>query len=384
MRIGHVIQSASLSVGGPAASTFAMCTALNRAGCGCTIACQQRDEGDQQGLDASVAISVFDIRRNLLINRAGKGGLLHFIRDVDLLQLHGLWDPLPCTAARIAREQGKPYIISLHGMLLERSITHHRLRKRLFLTVFGNRVLRGAAALHFTTRSELKQATPLLPIGPERVVIPLTIESDLLDNPPDANRWRQHFPELPDSWPRLLFLSRIHPVKNLPSLIAAIPVLVAEFPGVHLVVAGGGDPGYVRKMRVLAESSSAAKRIIFVGAVTGEAKAALICSATIMTIPSFHENFGMAVAEGLACSIPVLVTPGLGIGAEILACGAGFSCGEDAESISVSLARALRNPEKLRATGEIGRRWALKTLSPQTVSCRFKELYSHVIVDGHT
>ena len=378
MRIGHVIQSASLAVGGPTASTFAMCSALTRAGCACVIACQQRDDGEPLGLDTGVAISIFGIRRNPLANREGKAALLRFIQGVDVLHLHGLWDPLPCMAARLAREQEKPYVVSLHGMLLERSIAHHRLRKQLFLAALGNRVLRGAAALHFTTQAELDQATLLLPSGPERVVIPLTIESGLLDNLPDANRWRQYFPELPDSWPRLLFLSRIHPVKNLPSLIAAIPALAAEFPGLHLVVAGGGDPGYVRKMHALAESSAEAKRIVFVGPTSGEAKSALVCSATVMAIPSFHENFGMAVAEGLACSVPTLVTPGLGIGAEILACGAGFPCGEESNLIAASLARALRVPDQLRAGGENGRRWAIQTLAPQAVSERFIAVYSGI------
>ena len=376
MRIGHVIQSASLAAGGPPASAFAMCTALARAGCACAIACQQRDSGQPPGLDPGVAISVFDIQRNPLANRAAAVALAHLIGGVDVLHLHGLWDPLPCMAARIARKHRKPYVVSLHGMLLERSIAHHHLRKRLFLAASGNRVLRGATALHFTTQAELDQAVPLLPKGPERVVIPLTIESGLLDNQPDANRWRQYFPELPDSWPRLLFLSRIHPVKNLPSLICAIPALAEEFPGVHLVVAGGGDLSYVQRMRAIAESSAGAKRIVFVGPISGEAKSALVCSATVMAIPSFHENFGMAVAEGLACSVPALVTPGLGMGAEILACGAGFSCGEDASSIAACLRTALRDPSRISIAGENGRRWALRTLSALAVSGQLIRLYA--------
>jgi glycosyltransferase involved in cell wall biosynthesis len=352
-----------------------MCNALTRSGCACSIACQQRDGEEMPGLDSGVTVSVVDIRRNPLANWAGTEALSRFIQGVDVLHLHGLWDPLPNVAARLARRQGKPYVVSLHGMLLERSIAFHRLRKQLFLAALGNRILRGAAALHFTTQAELDQAEPLLPPGPERLVIPLTIESGFLDTPPDADRWRQYFPELPDTWPRLLFLSRIHPVKNLPSLIAALPPLSREFPGLHLVVAGGGDPGYVGKVRTLAESSVEANRIIFLGPVSGEAKAALVCSATVMTIPSFHENFGMAIAEGLASSVPTLVTPGLGIGAEIMACGAGIPCGESAPSITASLGTALRDPLRLRLAGENGRRWAIHTLSAGAVSRQLLRLY---------
>lgn len=381
MRVGHVIQSASHSVGGPSASTFALCNALHRSGCNCAIACGVKDSGEQPGLDSKIEISVFNIRRSPFSGRAEKDKLARFIRAADVIHLHGLWDALPYIAAGLSRKLGKPYVLSLHGMLLERSLAHHRLRKRLFLSLAGNRVLRGAAAIHFTTKAELEQATSVLPDGPERLVIPLTIESSLIDNPPNASLWTQYFPQLPNSWPRLLFLSRIHPVKNLPALLAALPPLVREFPGLHLVIAGGGDPSYVRKMEALASSSSLAKAFFFVGPISGESKAALICSSTVMAIPSFHENFGMAIAEGLACSVPTIVTPGLGIGAEILACGAGFPCGEDADSIAESLATFLRQPEWLANAGKNGRQWVLRTLSASSVAGQFNQLYARLAND---
>ncbi len=378
MRVGHVIQSASHSVGGPTASTFALCNAVHLSGCDCAIACGVKDSGEQPGLDPTIEISVFNIQRPPLLSRAEKGNLESFIRASDVIHLHGLWDTLPCTAAKFSLKIGKPYVLSLHGMLLERSLANHRLRKMLFLSIVGNRVLRGAAAIHFTTKAELEQAGSVLPEGPERLVIPLTIESSLIDNPPNGNLWRQYFPQLPDSWPRLLFLSRIHPVKNLPSLLAALPPLVREFPGLHLVVAGGGDPGYVRKMKAMASASSAARGVFFVGPIAGESKAALISSATVMAIPSFHENFGMAIAEGLACSVPTIVTPGLGIGAEILACGAGFPCGEDSNSIAESLATFLRRRAWLLGAGENGRQWVLRTLSASSVAGQFNRLYARL------
>jgi glycosyltransferase involved in cell wall biosynthesis len=278
---------------------------------------------------------------------------------------------------------GKPYIVSLHGMLLERSIAHHRLRKRLFLSLAGNGVLRGAAALHFTTQAEFEQAAPYLPAGPEKAVIPLTIENALLRDSPGPNRWREYFPAIPDTWPRLLFLSRIHPVKNLPSLLGALPQLLREFPGLHLVVAGSGEASYVRRMHELAGALVAESRVVFVGAISGEAKAHLIRSSTIMTIPSFHENFGMAIAEGLACGVPTLVTPGLGIGAEVMSWGAGFRCGESSTAVATALSSALQSRAGLLAAGARGHDWAVTTLSAEAVAPRLADLYHGALRKRH-
>jgi glycosyltransferase involved in cell wall biosynthesis len=265
-------------------------------------------------------------------------------------------------------------------MLLQRSLSHHRMRKRLFLATIGRRILAGAAVLHFATQAELDHAAAVLPAGPERVVVPLTVESNLMTEQTDKNQWRQYFSVLPDSWPRLLFLSRLHPVKNLPALIAAIPLLAVRFPGLHLVIAGTGDPGYVCRMKRLAEQAGVGKRTYFLGAVAGEAKLALLRSATVTTIPSLHESFGMALAESLACGVPVLVTPEMGLRQEILANGAGFASGESASSIAESLAKILCDPIGITAAGENGRRWANSNLSPSVVSRKFMEIYASAVI----
>ncbi|MDA8376901.1 MAG: glycosyltransferase [Planctomycetia bacterium] len=375
MRIGHIIQSSSLATGGPVTAMFAMCNALLQVGSVCNIACRNRNEEIESDLDPRITISTMDIGRIPFTNRNEMIKLIHFIQDVDILHLHGLWDSLPGAAAGLAERFRKPYVVSLHGMLLNRSMANHSFRKKIYLFINGKKIMRHASALHFTTQLELSQSQPFLPNGTERVVIPLTIDNRLFKKLPDEKQWRNYFPQLPTSWPRLVFLSRIHPVKNLPSLINAMPWLVKEFPGLHLVVAGNGEKEYIRHIHQSINNAGISQAIYFVGSVSGEAKVALLRSATILTIPSFHENFGMSIAEGLMCEVPALITPDIGIGTEIIACGAGIPCREDHESISAAIAGALHNPEKLRIAGDNGRNWALKTLAPGTIATSILNLY---------
>ena len=49
-------------------------------------------------------------------------------------------------------------MLSVHGMLDDWSMAQRRLKKRLFLALAGNRLLRGAAAVHCTAQAELEQA----------------------------------------------------------------------------------------------------------------------------------------------------------------------------------------------------------------------------------
>ena len=87
----------------------------------------------------------------------------------------------------------------------------------------------------------------------------------------------------------------------------------------------------------------------------------------------------MALAEGLACGVPVLVTPEIGLRQEILASSAGIMCDESPSSIAESLAIALRDPNRLRLAGVNGRRWAIGTLSPSVVSQKFMDVYDSAI-----
>ena len=242
MRVGHVIESSRLSDGGPSSALLALCEALADSDCHSEIACRHSDwAGVTVGRTRMVVLP-----QRLWGNRAS---IRAFAQGVDVLHLHGLWDSLPAAAGKYAAQAGIPYVVSLHGMLLRRSLAHHRLRKRLFLAAVGRKILAGAAALHFTTQAELDHAAAMLPVGPRRVVIPLTVESRLLAGLPESVQWREFFPGIPDSWPRLLFLSRIHPVKNLPALIAALPPLIKEFPVLPRYM---GNPKLFRKLAVIA------------------------------------------------------------------------------------------------------------------------------------
>jgi glycosyltransferase involved in cell wall biosynthesis len=66
------------------------------------------------------------------------------------------------------------------------------------------------------------------------------------------------------------------------------------------------------------------------GMLEGEMKWGAFHAAEAFALPSHQENFGVAVAEALACSLPVLISNKVNIWREIVAQNAGFAESDDA------------------------------------------------------
>jgi glycosyltransferase involved in cell wall biosynthesis len=101
-----------------------------------------------------------------------------------------------------------------------------------------------------------------------------------------------------------------------------------------------------------------ADRTTLPGFVTGPAKAALLQSAALFVLPSYYENFGIAVAEAMAAGVPVVVSKGVYIWPDIEASGSGWVCELTVEGVAQSLAEALNNSAQRQLRGQQARAYA--------------------------
>ncbi len=123
--------------------------------------------------------------------------------------------------------------------------------------------------------------------------------------------------------PYWLFLSRIHKKKGVDLLIKAYLKLFKENRDLPaLVIAGPGlNTAYGKEITSLAQSNS---QISFTGMLVGDAKWGAIYGCEAFILPSHQENFGIAIAEAMACEKPVLITDKVNIWREIEAGGGGL------------------------------------------------------------
>ena len=157
-------------------------------------------------------------------------------------------------------------------------------------------------AIHYTTATEKQLAEDGLGIN-SGVVIPLGVNQELLGG--SAENFGGLFPKLANS-PYVLLLSRLHPKKNIESLLEVFSAVTKEGEQKRwkLVIAGNGERDYIEKLKRLA-FEKCGDNVIFAGWLDGARKAAAIRGAELVVLPSFQENFGLSVVEALACGVPV-------------------------------------------------------------------------------
>src|SRR5262249_21480238 len=216
------------------------------------------------------------------------------------------------------------------------------------------RMLRGAAAVHYTTGEERRLAEQSLRLT-NGVVIPLgvTIPADVRRSTKSVDK------------PYVLALSRIHPKKNFELLIRAFLEATAspELSNWRLVIAGDGEPDYVGTLRALARACGGGDRVSFAGWLEGEAKTQALANAELFALPSSQENFGIAAVEAMSLGVPVLVSRNVNLAPEIDGGGIGWASTLEPEEFICALANVLRDEPARRDRGARGRDFVARNYS---------------------
>lgn len=301
------------------------------------------------------------------------------VKGFDVAHIHAVFSHPCVAAARACRQSDVPYIVRPLGSLDPWSMRQKKGRKRLLWHAAIKRMLEGAAAIHYTTFEERRLAESTL--GLERgVVVPLGIELEDFQSQGDEAGFRLSHPSLNDN-PYILALSRLHPKKNLEALIKAFLSLSgqAAFARWRLLIAGDGEGDYAARLKQLTLGAGVDNRIVFTGWLNGEEKAAALRGAALLALPSYQENFGLCVAEALACGVPVVVSRHVNLAAEIEAARAGWVTGLESHELESALAEAMSNEAERERRGRAGSEFVASRLAWPQVAAELVALYHSVI-----
>jgi glycosyltransferase involved in cell wall biosynthesis len=297
------------------------------------------------------------------------------IHRFDIVHVHALFSFASIMAARAARRARVPYIIRPLGVLNRYGMTQHRaFLKRLSLTMIEKTLLEDAAAVHFTSEEEQAEAETL-GIPMQGIVIPLGIEFSELASPAE---FLQCYPSL-QSKQRLLFLSRIDPKKNLESLLRAVSLLRSEFPDLMLIVCGDGPNEYVSILQRLANELDISERTIWAGRVDGTRKTSALALADLFVLPSFSENFGIAVVEALAAGIPVVAGRGVAVAVNAENADVAIAVDPNPEAIARAIRCFLCDDRRRRQAASRAQAFAQKMYSAATMGERLIGLYRQIL-----
>lgn len=236
---------------------------------------------------------------NHFINLKNQVRELYDIINPDVVHVNCCWIPECSLVQKWAWQRGIKTVYTPHGMLEPWIIGRHYWTKKLpALLLYQRRAIKRATAIHATAASEKDN---LMRIGYNKnvVVIPNGIDVAHIKV---KEKWHRNR--------KILFLSRIHVKKGVDFLIEAISRLKEELCGYQIIIAGDGTPSYIEEMKLYAKSNGVDEMIQFVGGEYGEQKWNLFREADVFILPTHSENFGLVVAESLACGTPVITTTG--------------------------------------------------------------------------
>jgi glycosyltransferase involved in cell wall biosynthesis len=273
-------------------------------------------------------------------------------RDYDVVIVNGIWQYNAFGTWRALRGTPTPYFVFTHGMLdpwFKRTYPLKHLKKWLYWPWADYRVLRDATAVLFTCEEERRLARQSFWLYKcDESVVNYGTAGPAGDPAAQRRLFLERFPALAGKR-LLLFLGRVHVKKGPDLLFKAFAAILRESPAeqtrdLHLVMAGPNDHPYAREMVALAKTLGLSDRVTWTGMITGDLKWGAFYAADAFVLPSHQENFGIAVAEALACGLPVLISNKVNIWREIQLHKAGLVEADDVEGTYILMERWLNMP----------------------------------------
>jgi len=389
VKILHVIANLAPRYGGPSKACWEMARAVAELGHAVSIYTTNQDGPGELEVPTNlpvwregVEVRYFPIQSprfwgtSLPLAQA----LRRQIPAFDLVHIHSLYLFHDLVAGHYCRRYAVPYVMRPQGTLDPYIHRRHRWRKRLMELLFEDRNIRRAAALHFTTAEEQQLAAPFTfqTLG---LVVPLGINFDEFAKLPEPGEFRRQYPEI-GAGPIILFFGRVNFKKGLDILARAFGAVARQRKDVHLVIAGPDNDGWAAQVRTWLSEEGVLDCTTFTGMLLGPDRLAVLRDASIFVLPSYSENFGLAVIEAMAAGLPVIISDKVNIWREVQEGDAGRVVPCDSEALAEQLLEILGDPKTSAALGRRGRALVQEQFQWPMIARRLAEAYGRII-DEH-
>lgn len=327
MKILHVIPSVNPSGGGPMEGVKNLGIILSRYGHSVEVVTLDNPSSDFLENYPFVVHAMGPAKGSYAYASKLKQWLKANIANYDKIIVNGIWQYHSFCTWSVIRKTKIPYFVFTHGMLdpwfkINYPLKH--LKKWLYWPWSEYKVLRDAKAVIFTCEEErilAKQSFWLYKAN--EAVTTYGTASPPKNGSELKNKFISRNPELIGK-KIILFLSRIHEKKGCDLLIAAFSKVVDSNDNIHLIIAGPGNESDILKLKNQAKILGIEDKISWLGMVRDDEKWGAFYASDVFCLPSHQENFGIVVAEALACAKPVLISNKVNIWREIFDDKVGF------------------------------------------------------------
>ncbi|MBZ8178505.1 hormogonium polysaccharide biosynthesis glycosyltransferase HpsP [Oscillatoria salina] len=389
MRVLQIVPSVSLVYGGPSQMVLGLSKALAAEGVEVTLlTTNSNGDAGQPPLDVPLQQPLSQDGYKIIYFRCSPfrrykfsldllGWLANNAKAYNLAHIHALFSPISTAAATVARIKKLPYIMRPLGTLDPADLQKKRQLKQIYGQLLEKPNLANAAAVHFTSEQE-RQISERFGAQTRDLVIPLGVE--LPPNLPELGTTRKQLGIAAEK-PLILYMSRLDPKKGLDLLIPALERLLREGVDFHFVLAGGNpqNPDYERKIREQIKASQLANWTTITGFVTGEKKLGLLQDADLFVLPSYYENFGIAVAEAMAAATPVVISDQVHIWQEVQEAEAGWVTKCNIDSLTKTIKSAIEEVDSRQERGMKAKKLVIEKYSWDAIARQTIVAYKQIM-----
>lgn len=292
----------------------------------------------------------------------------------DIIHIQSIWDIWIHRLAKIARDHNIKYMMTPRGTLEAWGIYQQgfvkKVKKLAALTLFLRNDIQKADCI-LTTAEEEKNSVRNLGFTNPIAVIPNGIEFS--DYPCRTNEY------LCKVRKQVLFLSRINPKKGIDMLIDAWNEVAKTYPDWNLLIVGNGEEVYIKRLKDKIHSLGLDSVVKIGKPAFGKEKYELYATSSLFVLPTYSENFGMVIAEALACGVPVITTRNTPW--KILEdTESGWWIELSADNVANTLKVAMNKPLKeLFAMGQKGTKMVRKNFNYEEVAKKLVKVYEWVL-----
>lgn len=244
LSIAHVMPSVARAFGGPTESLIGYAQAARTQDIDVHVAAPVVSAEDEAWLHEQLPEATFHFfasaGQHAYVVAPGLWAWLWKHADrFDAVHVHGLFNPVSSLSAWISITQGGPTVMRPFGTLSRYTFSRRSALKRLYFALLDRPALRRTAAIHFTTEAEQDEA--------DRLSIDLDGRSAVVPPPWRGEATTADMGEKADR-PTALYMSRLHPKKNVQGLLRAWAQVVADRPDAQRWGAGDGDDADVHHL----------------------------------------------------------------------------------------------------------------------------------------
>lgn len=389
MKVLQIVPSISLIYGGPSQMVIGLSSALIKQGVEVTVV-TTNSNGDvgQPPLDVPLNQPLMENGYQIIYFPCSPFRRYKFSLDLvnwlvkeanyyDIAHIHALFSPVSTAAATVCRFKKLPYLLRPLGTLDPADLRKKQQLKKLYAALLERPNLAGSAGVHFTSQQEC-QVSERFGIQTQDYVVPLGV--NFPQSLPEKGKIA-HQLGIPSQVPLIVFMSRIDPKKGLDLLLPALLTLLEKGLDFHFVLAGSNpqDPTYENQIKQQIEGSVLAKHTTITGFVAGETKLGLLQDADLLVLPSYYENFGIAVAEAMALGTPVVISDQVHIWEAVKKAAAGWVTPCQVDALTETLQTALENPVERKQRGDQAKQLVVEQYSWDAIAQQMITVYQQAM-----